>query len=103
MLKNSPFLLGKGSFVDASNNSSFSAGTKCQLNGLSLFTCTEKATEKTQIPAGQGCGRYKSGAVTGHICILVIWWTYFLWFLREGDKSSKETSSFLSTAHVQAE
>lgn len=87
--KKSLFLSGRGSFIDASNNTAFSAGTEGQLNGLPLDTCPEEAIEKNQIPAWQGCGRYKSGGMTGHICILVMWWTYLLTFLREGDNSSK--------------
>ena len=46
--KNNLFLLGRGSFLDASNNTSFSTGTEGQLNGLSLDTCTEEATEKNK-------------------------------------------------------
>lgn len=52
--------LGGGSFLDASNNSLFSAGTEGQLNGM----CTEEAVEKKQIPAKQECGKYKSGRMT---------------------------------------
>lgn len=48
--KNNLFLLGRGrgSFLDASNKPSFSAGTEGQLNDLSLDTCTEEALEKNK-------------------------------------------------------
>lgn len=59
--------VGKGRFVHASNNKPFSAGTRGQLHGLSLDTGTDEATEKNQIPARQGCGRYKSHLHFGHV------------------------------------
>lgn len=46
--KEQSFLMGRGSFLGASNSSSFSAGTEGQLNGLSVHTCIEQAVEKTK-------------------------------------------------------
>lgn len=51
--KNNLFLLGRGRFVYASNNTPFSAGTEGQPDGLSLDTYTGEATEKTKYLLGR--------------------------------------------------
>lgn len=93
--KNNLLQLGRGSFLDASNNTPFSAGTEGQLNG----TCIEEAVEKNQIPAKQECGRYKSGRV---IATSVFWSCSGQVSLRDGHLSLHSSGRAITALRKRA-